>query len=165
MLPKVIAIVGRSGSGKTTLITKLLPQFKSLGLKVGTIKHTHHEVDQDQPGKDSWKHRQCGSDQVLLVTGKKITVHADNTSEKGVKELSQDWFQGFDLVISEGFKQEECLKIEVSRKDTGKSPLCLDSSFHIEAVVSDYKIKTSVKAFDLSDVDSLFKWIMEQLKL
>lgn len=165
MTPKVISIVGRSGSGKTTLITQLLPRFKAKGIKVGTIKHTHHDVEQDKPGKDSWKHRESGSDQVLLVTGKKITIHTENKPEHGVNELSEKWFQGFDLVISEGFKQENCLKVEVSRRETKKTPLCIDPSFCIEAVVADYKIDTNTEFFNLNDIDGVFNWMLKWLKL
>ena len=51
----VFGFTGRSGSGKTTLIEKLIPIFTSTGLRVSVIKHTHHDFDVDQPGKDSWR--------------------------------------------------------------------------------------------------------------
>jgi len=38
----VVAIVGHQGSGKTTLIERLIPALKARGLRVSTVKHTHH---------------------------------------------------------------------------------------------------------------------------
>lgn len=163
--PKVISIIGRSGSGKTTLLTRLIPRLKEKGLRVGTIKHTHHDVEQDNPGKDSWKHRQSGSDQVLLVTGNKLTIHTENNEELGLKELSEKWFQNFDVVISEGFKQENGIKVEISRHETGKSPLCLTPSFGIEAVISNHALNTDAIWFALDDFDAFFQWILKRLKL
>jgi molybdopterin-guanine dinucleotide biosynthesis protein MobB len=165
MKPKVISIVGRSGSGKTTLLTQILPHFKQLGLKVGTIKHTHHEVVSDHPGKDSWKHRQSGSEQVLLVTGKNLTLHTEKQADEGINELVEKWFNGFDLVLSEGFKNEPCLKIEVSRKANSKSPLCTDPAFKIAAVVSDYPIQTEAAQFQMGEIEVLVNWISKRLDL
>ena len=56
----VFGIAGWSGSGKTTLLAKLIPALTARGLRVSTIKHAHHDFDVDQPGKDSWRHREAG---------------------------------------------------------------------------------------------------------
>jgi len=66
---KVFGIAGFSGSGKTTLLEKLIPEFRSRGLRVSVIKHTHHRFDLDKPGKDSWRHREAGAEEVLVLSG------------------------------------------------------------------------------------------------
>jgi molybdopterin-guanine dinucleotide biosynthesis protein B len=64
---RMIRLVGRSGSGKTTLIAALLPALVARGLTVSTIKHAHHGFDLDRPGKDSFRHREAGAKEVMLV--------------------------------------------------------------------------------------------------
>ncbi len=58
---KIFGLAGWSGSGKTSLLIRLLPEFIRSGLTISTIKHAHHHFDVDQPGKDSWAHRQAGA--------------------------------------------------------------------------------------------------------
>jgi len=50
----IVAVVGRSGSGKTTLIERLIPELERRSLRVGAVKHTHHDFDLNARGKDSW---------------------------------------------------------------------------------------------------------------
>ena len=71
---RTLAFVGRSGSGKTSLILRLIPEFIKLNLRVGTLKHTHHIQSFDQPEKDSWKHRQAGSEQTVVLSDKEIGI-------------------------------------------------------------------------------------------
>lgn len=65
---KVFGFAGWSGSGKTTLVEKLIPEFTVRGLRVSVIKHAHHGFDLDKPGKDSWRHREAGAMQVLMLS-------------------------------------------------------------------------------------------------
>ncbi len=65
---RVIGFAGWSGAGKTTLLTKLIPELRSRGLSVSTMKHAHHRFDVDQPGKDSHVHRTVGAHQVLIAS-------------------------------------------------------------------------------------------------
>ena len=68
---RVFGIVGWKNNGKTTLVVKLVEHFVSRGLRVATVKHAHHTVDPDQPGKDSWRHRRAGAGEVLLATARR----------------------------------------------------------------------------------------------
>ena len=65
---KTFGFAGWSGSGKTTLIEQLIPRFTQRGLKLSLIKHAHHTFDVDQPGKDSWRHRQAGAQEILVTS-------------------------------------------------------------------------------------------------
>ena len=65
---RIFGLAGWSGSGKTTLMAALIPQFVSRGFTVSTVKHAHHSFDIDQPGKDSWRHRQAGAQQVMVAS-------------------------------------------------------------------------------------------------
>ena len=58
---KRIHIIGGKNHGKTTLIVELVQELSARGVRVGTIKHTHHEHELDLPGKDSYRHREAGA--------------------------------------------------------------------------------------------------------
>ncbi len=165
METKLFSIVGRSGSGKTTLITRLIPYFVKRGLKVGSIKHTHHDVVFDKPGKDSWRHEQAGSSQVLLVANDKMALFGEFDGKSNLSDISHRWFKGFDLVISEGFKNQDGLKIEVIRKENGRTPLYTDPGYKIQAIISDYDIDSVLPVFDLNDEKSIFDWLCQQLEV
>src|SRR5215216_3960109 len=65
---RIFGFAGWSGSGKTTLIERLVPRLTVRGLTVSLVKHAHHSFDIDQPGKDSWRHRQAGCTEVLVTS-------------------------------------------------------------------------------------------------
>ena len=68
---KVIGLAGWSGAGKTTLLSRAIPYLRQQGLRVSVIKHAHHDFDVDEPGKDSWVHRQSGAEEVLVSSAKR----------------------------------------------------------------------------------------------
>ena len=68
---KIMGLGGWSGAGKTTLLSKLIPELVRRGLTVSTMKHAHHGFDVDQPGKDSYVHRQAGATEVLIASEKR----------------------------------------------------------------------------------------------
>jgi len=163
--PKLISFVGRSNSGKTTLITQLIPVFCRFGLRVGSIKHTHHDLTFDEPGKDSWKHRQAGSSRVLLLNNQGMAMYSDPLPEYNINKLSKDYFSGFDLVFSEGFKNEKCLKVEVYRPENNKTPLYLDSGFEIQAVISNIQPNTKLPFLPIDNHKIIVQWICDHLKI
>ena len=153
--PHVISFVGRSNSGKTTLIAKLIPILLEKNLKVGSIKHTHHQAEFDKEGKDSWIHRQAGSQQVLLISDTQLAMYAHRPPDLSLKTAVDKWFSDFDVVISEGFKNEPGLKIEVFRHDSGKTPLYQEPAFGIDALVSDYNPDLGIPFFGFEDIEIL----------
>ena len=110
----VIGIVGWKNSGKTRLIKELIKYFSSKKYKVATIKHAHHNFEIDQPGKDSWRHRKAGSNEIVVSSSKRI-VHIkekSNSKEEKLEEILK-MISPKELVIIEGFKKEPFPKIEV----------------------------------------------------
>ena len=123
---KVLGLTGWSGSGKTTLMAALIPRFIARGLSVSTIKHAHHGFDLDQPGKDSWRHRQAGAREVLVASSVRwALMHEVTGEEPGLPELLER-LSPVDLVIVEGYKANPHPKIEVYRPALGKPPLWPD---------------------------------------
>ncbi|WP_228141623.1 molybdopterin-guanine dinucleotide biosynthesis protein B, partial [Marinobacter sp. X15-166B] len=84
---KVIGIVGWKNSGKTTLASALIRELSGRGLTVNAIKHAHHRVDVDQPGTDSYRHREAGAQEVILAGGQRFAIMHEL---RGAKEPTLD---------------------------------------------------------------------------
>ncbi len=162
MSVKFVSFVGRSNSGKTTLITRIIPILLKKNFKIGTIKHTHHQAEFDKVGKDSWHHRQAGSEQVLLLSAEQLVIYASQPPAQSLSDTVERWFGDFDLVISEGFKHEAGLKIEVYREANGKRPLYVDPEFDIQAIVSDTVPDVPLVVFSFEELAALCDWIIEK---
>src|SRR5262249_46747352 len=110
---KVIGLAGWSGAGKTTLLTRVLPLFRAQGLRVSVIKHAHHKFDIDVPGKDSWRQREAGGEEVLVssTTRGALMHELRGEDEPRLPELLQKMTR-VDLVVVEGYKSEPHRKIE-----------------------------------------------------
>ena len=134
---RVIGFAGWSGSGKTTLIVKLIPALTARGLSVSTLKHAHHSLEIDKPGKDSYLHREAGAREVLVASANRWALMHElrDEDEPSLADLLSRLSE-VDLIIVEGFKREAHVKIEVHRKETGKSFLFLEDC-NIVALVSD----------------------------
>ena len=83
----IFGFAGWSGSGKTTLVEKVISYISASGVDVATIKHAHHHFDADHPGKDSYRHREAGSRQVLVSSAYR-SAHFIEHGEKGEPDLS-----------------------------------------------------------------------------
>src|SRR5215468_11566308 len=146
---KVIGLAGWSGAGKTTLVTRVLPHLKARGLRVSVIKHAHHDFDVDVPGKDSWRHREAGAEEVLVSSGRRWALMHElrGAREPRLPELLAKMSR-VDLVIVEGYKSEPHRKIEVHRAANGK-PLLFPADAGIVGVVSDVVVETDLPTVHL----------------
>lgn len=163
---KVIGIVGRSGSGKTTLLTNLIPVLTGRGFSVSTIKHTHHGFDMDQPGKDSYRHREAGAQEVLLTSaGRWALLHElRDAPEPGLDELLER-MSPVDVVLVEGFKAHPYPKVEVHRPDAGH-PLMARSDDSVVAVATDASLdELAQPLLDLNSVEEIADFIVAHLRL
>jgi len=134
---RIFGLAGWSGSGKTTLMTALIPEFVARGITVSTIKHAHHAFDVDRPGKDSWRHREAGASEVMVVSQRRWALMHElrGEPEPGLDELLPR-ITPVDLLLVEGFKRHPQPKIEIYRPALGKPPLYPDDGF-VVAVASD----------------------------
>jgi molybdopterin-guanine dinucleotide biosynthesis protein B len=118
---RLVGLAGWSGAGKTSLLARVIPCLIGQGVSVSTLKHAHHAFDVDQPGKDSWTHRQAGAQQVLVASAHRWALM---TEHRGAPEpLLEDLLRQLapvDLVLVEGFKREPHPKLEVHRAANGK---------------------------------------------
>jgi molybdopterin-guanine dinucleotide biosynthesis protein B len=134
---RVIGFAGWSGSGKTTLIVKLIPVLMARGLSVSTLKHAHHSLEIDKPGKDSYLHREAGAREVLVASASRWALMHElrDEDEPRLADLLRRLSE-VDLVVVEGFKREAHVKIEVHRAEVAKPFLFLGDP-NIFALVSD----------------------------
>jgi molybdopterin-guanine dinucleotide biosynthesis protein MobB len=126
-LPPVVSIIGRRDSGKTTLLVLLAAELGRRGLRVASVKHSHHDVDIDHPGKDSWRHfHEGGVDAVLLATPNRVSLLArDPGADSDPAALIHRYFhdRDLDVVLVEAFKQAPFPKLEVFRRAVHEQPL------------------------------------------
>lgn len=137
--PPIIGFAAFSGTGKTTLLEKLLPLLCQSGLKIGLIKASHHNVDPDKPGKDSYRLRHAGARQLVLSTPERsicYTEYRQPQEQKLEDQLKLLDLNTLDLVIVEGFRDAEIPKIELHRKDYPK-PFLFEQDPHIAAMAWD----------------------------
>lgn len=160
---KVFGFAGYSGSGKTTLIEKLIPRFKARGLAVSLIKHTHHNFDVDQPGKDSYRHRAAGANEVLLACDTRwVLMHELRGAPEPTLEEQLQVLSPCDLVLVEGFKQTPISKLEIHRPAHGKPPIWPENP-SVVAVASDAPLDCPLPVLDLNDPDAIVQFILDFL--
>ena len=153
---RVIGLAGWSGAGKTTLLVKLIPELKARGLSVSTLKHAHHAFQIDQPGKDSFAHREAGATEVLVASaGRWALIHElHGRAEPSLADLLRR-LSVVDLVIVEGFKAYAHPKIEVHRAANGK-PFLFETLSNVRVVASDGTPPAgAIPAIPLDDVDAI----------
>ena len=168
----VIGFVAYSGTGKTTLIEGLIGHLVEFGYKVAVIKHTHHHFDIDQQGKDSYRHREAGASEVLLVSDQRwVLMHelkelTEPTIEEQLQKISP-----CDLVIVEGFKAANIPKIELWRSEhepCKAKPLRANSDEQIVAIAypggvqatNKPQLRKNIKILNLDDVQEIANYIL-----
>ena len=120
---RMLGFIGSSGSGKTTLMTQVLPVLRQRGLRVSALKHAHHGFDIDRPGKDSFRYREAGAEEVMLVAeGRWALLREANAGDDLSLPALVSRMAPVDIVLVEGFKLATIPKIEVYRPSLGKAP-------------------------------------------
>ena len=163
---KVFGIAGHSGMGKTTILEKLIPEFSRRYLTVSLIKHSHKNIDIDKPGKDSYRLRESGCKEVLLLGNDRWALMHElrGDLEPDLKYLLSR-LQQCDLVLIEGFKQGGFPKLEVWRDIQNKNtlwPKLLD----ITAIASDRNIPhVEIPQFLLEDIEGIANFILANAML
>jgi len=162
---QVFGITGWKNSGKTTLTERLVTEITGRGLSVSTIKHAHHSVDIDQPGKDSFRHRAAGAGEVLLASAHRWAIMHElrGVDEPTVDQLLEK-LSPVDLVLIEGFKRNGHAKIEASVKP-GR-PLIALGDPSIKAVAAGYDLDTvNAPVIDINDIAAIADFILREVGL
>ena len=161
----VYGVIGWKNAGKTTLVERLVAEISARGFRVSTVKHTHHLVDVDQPGKDSHRHRQAGAHQVILSSSSRWAVMTElrGAPEAPLADLLTH-LDEVDLVIVEGYKRDDHPKVEAWRAETGQPLIAVDDET-IRAVASNDAPETEKPVIGLDDIPAIADFILDDLGL
>ena len=159
---KIVGIVGWKNSGKTYFASKIIKKLKIKNYRVASIKHAHHEFDIDHKGTDSYFHREAGSSQVLVSSSKRwVKITELNKSKEQTLNDLLNQLSETDIVIVEGFKNDNHPKIEIIKK--GNDDHLFNKISNIKAVISEEKINTDLKQFKKDEIDNIVNFILEDL--
>lgn len=158
----VLAIAAWSGTGKTSLLKILIPALCAKGIRPGLIKHTHHNMDIDKPGKDSYELRKAGAAQTMVASPQRwaLMTETPETERLDLNYLvSRMDHSTLDLVLVEGFKHESVTKILLFRSGAGHEIDELTVDQHVIAVASDVSLPLEVPVLDLNDTNAIVEFI------
>ncbi len=159
----IISIIGKSKSGKTTLLESLIIELKQRGYKVAVIKHASNSFEFDKVGKDSWRFSQAGSSVVMVSSADKLAIIKPVEHDLSPQELARFIVWDYDLILTEGFKQSNNLKIEIHRKEQGGELLCPPKQ--LLAVVTDEPLSVDVPQFSKEEAQKLADLIEDRLRV
>jgi molybdopterin-guanine dinucleotide biosynthesis protein B len=167
MTTPVFGVTGWKNSGKTTLVTRLVSEFSRRGLRVSTVKHAHHDFDIDKPATDSFRHREAGASEVLIVSGRRwALMHELRGDAEPPLETALTRLSPCDLVLVEGYKRAGHPKIEARRKTASAQDPLAPADASILAVASDHLTDTGgLPFFSIDDIDAIADFITATLAL
>ncbi|MCE0802532.1 molybdopterin-guanine dinucleotide biosynthesis protein MobB [Buttiauxella sp. S04-F03] len=166
MLP-LLAFAACSGTGKTTLLKRVIPLLNERGIRPGLIKHTHHDMDVDKPGKDSYELRKAGAAQTIVASQKRWALMTETPDEN---ELDLYYLasrmdeSSLDLILVEGFKYESVPKILLYREGTSLNAGDLVIDPHVIAIASDVNLNISLPILDINHPEQVADFIINWLK-
>lgn len=163
----LFGIAGWSNSGKTTLIEKLARYFADRGLRVATIKHTHHKFDIDAPGSDTQRHRAAGAAETAIVSGTRVAIieEIEAAGEPALETVAAR-LRPADVILVEGYKSASIPKIEVRRAAVAPEKLLAANDSLVLAIASDYEVDGQGKpVFNLDDIAGIAALIEKRLGL
>jgi molybdopterin-guanine dinucleotide biosynthesis protein MobB len=159
---KRVHILGRKNHGKTTLLVELVEHLSAQGLRVGTIKHTHHAHELDTPGKDSHLHRQAGASVSGILSRGMSAVFWSPDSDAGDRyDEFAPHFASCDVVLVEGDVQATAPKVEVWRAAVAEGLPMAAENPGILAVITDDAVNVSAPVWPRSDVPAIARGILE----
>lgn len=162
MIP-VVSIVGiRSKVGKTTVICKIISELKNRNYKVGIIKHDVHGFEIDHPGKDTWLHAQAGADVVSISSPRKMAI-IENVDVEYTLDQMIEKINDVDIILTEGYKQENKPKIEIFRKDISEK--LYSNSEELVAIITDTYFELDIPQFEFSQIENVVDLLEKEFSL
>lgn len=161
--PAVIGIAGWSNAGKTTLIEKLTRHFTDNGLRVATIKHTHHKFEVDKPGSDTARHRAAGASETAIVSGSRVAViqEIETRGEPTLDDIVSRLHPA-DIVFVEGYKSAAIPKIEVRRAAVATERVLANNDPLVIGIAADHELDGHGKpVLPLDDIAAIAALIEE----
>jgi molybdopterin-guanine dinucleotide biosynthesis protein B len=161
---RVYGVIGWKNSGKTSLMERLVAEITGRGFSVSTIKHVHHSVDLDHPGKDTFRHRQAGAREVVLASADRLAIMVEHRGPEPELPAVLARLAPVDLVLVEGYKRDAHPKVEVWRAETGH-PLIQPGDPLVRAVATDAALSLPVPVLDLNDTKAVADFMLREAGL
>lgn len=159
----IYGVIGWKNAGKTSLMERLVAAITARGFSVSTVKHVHHDVDLDPPGKDSRRHRDAGAREVVLAGARRFALMVEHRGAEPPLAEVLARLAPVDLVLIEGYKRDSHPKIQVWRAETGQD-LIQDPT--IRAIATDATLPPGdVPVLDLNDTDQIVDFILSEVGL
>ncbi|MEZ9057898.1 bifunctional molybdopterin-guanine dinucleotide biosynthesis adaptor protein MobB/molybdopterin molybdotransferase MoeA [Vibrio pelagius] len=157
----LLGFAAYSGTGKTTLLEALLPMLTESGLRIGVLKHAHHDFDVDKPGKDSYRLRKAGAGQMLISSRKRHVLMTETPKAEADFDYLLTRFdtEKLDLILVEGCKNIAFPKIELHREEIGK-PWLYSNDSNIIAIAADIQVESDLPQMSINDLDAIRDFII-----
>ncbi|HIF5697765.1 TPA: bifunctional molybdopterin-guanine dinucleotide biosynthesis adaptor protein MobB/molybdopterin molybdotransferase MoeA [Vibrio parahaemolyticus] len=162
----ILGFAAYSGTGKTTLLEALLPKLTEAGLRIGMLKHAHHNFDVDKPGKDSYRLRKAGASQMLIASRNRFALMTETPEAEAEFEYLLTRFDEdkLDVVLVEGCKNIAFPKIELHREEVGKPWLCPHDE-NIIAIASDSaELDSELPQMNINDLDAIAQFVLQYVQ-
>ena len=161
----LLGFAAYSGTGKTTLLEALLPMLTESGLRIGVLKHAHHDFDVDKPGKDSYRLRKAGAGQMLISSRKRHVLMTETPEAEADFDYLLTRFdtEKLDLILVEGCKNIAFPKIELHREEVGK-PWLYSNDSNIIAIAADIQVESELPQMSINDLESIRDFIINYAK-
>jgi len=161
----IYGVIGWKNAGKTSLMERLVAEISARGLRVSTVKHVHHDVDLDQPGKDTFRHRTAGAEEVVLASANRMALLREHRGAEPELAVILARMAPVDLVLVEGYKRDAHPKIEVFRREAGHD-LIQPGDPIVRAVATDAALAVlAVPLLDLNDTAAIADFILREVGL
>ncbi|EGQ8218267.1 bifunctional molybdopterin-guanine dinucleotide biosynthesis adaptor protein MobB/molybdopterin molybdotransferase MoeA [Vibrio parahaemolyticus] len=162
----ILGFAAYSGTGKTTLLEALLPKLTEAGLRIGMLKHAHHNFDVDKPGKDSYRLRKAGASQMLIASRNRYALMTETPEAEAEFEYLLTRFDEdkLDVVLVEGCKNIAFPKIELHREEVGK-PWLYPHDDNIIAIASDTaELDSELPQMNINDLDAIAQFVLQYVQ-
>ncbi|MGL1303430.1 bifunctional molybdopterin-guanine dinucleotide biosynthesis adaptor protein MobB/molybdopterin molybdotransferase MoeA [Vibrio parahaemolyticus] len=162
----ILGFAAYSGTGKTTLLEALLPKLTEAGLRIGMLKHAHHNFDVDKPGKDSYRLRKAGASQMLIASRNRFALMTETPEAEAEFEYLLTRFDEdkLDVVLVEGCKNIAFPKIELHREEVGK-PWLYPHDENIIAIASDSAgLDSELPQMNINDLDAIAQFVLQYVQ-
>ena len=162
---KIYGVIGWKNSGKTSLMERLVAEITARGHSVSTVKHVHHDVDLDIPGKDTYRHRQAGARETILASAHRFALMVEHRGPEPDLQTVLARLAPVDLVLVEGYKRDAHPKVEVWREATTQ-PLIQPGDALVRAVATDAPLgNLPVPILDLNNTKAVADFILTEVGL